>query len=137
LAERAKVIDTEAPAMEEQIRSLKAEIANLTSAIAAGGGVSPAALVEAIRQREESLAVLEGRIRGLKTVPDIIGLETRRMEREARERLANFQQLHQNGVELEDPRELLYDMMIGAATKTIGKAEIASTLRSLVVPPTE
>jgi len=45
--------------------------------------------------------------------------------------------LHQNGVELEDLRELLYDVMINAATKTIGKAEIASALRSLVVSSTE
>ena len=45
--------------------------------------------------------------------------------------------LDQNGVELGDPRELLYDVMINTAMKTIGKAEIASTLRSLVVPPAE
>jgi death-on-curing protein len=45
--------------------------------------------------------------------------------------------LHQNGVEIEDPAGLLYDLMIGAATKTIGKEQIAATLRSLVVPPSE
>jgi death-on-curing protein len=45
--------------------------------------------------------------------------------------------LHQNGVEVEDPDEQLYDVMIGAATKAIGKPQIAATLRSLVVPTTE
>ena len=45
--------------------------------------------------------------------------------------------LHQNGVEIDDPRELLYDVMIGAATKAIGKPQIAATLRSLVVPASE
>jgi death-on-curing protein len=42
--------------------------------------------------------------------------------------------LHQNGVEVDDPAGLLYDVMIGAAAKTIGKTQIAATLRLLVVP---
>ena len=45
--------------------------------------------------------------------------------------------LHQNGVETDDPREVLYDVMIGAATKAMRKLQIAATLRSLVVPPSE
>jgi prophage maintenance system killer protein len=36
--------------------------------------------------------------------------------------------LHQNGVEIDDPGGVLYDVMIGAATKAIGKPEIAATL---------
>ena len=42
--------------------------------------------------------------------------------------------LHQNGVALDDPGEMLYDVMISVATKTIGKPEIATTLRSLLNP---
>jgi len=45
--------------------------------------------------------------------------------------------LHQNGVETDDPRELLYDVMIGAATKAMHKPQIAATLRSLVAPLSE
>jgi death on curing protein len=45
--------------------------------------------------------------------------------------------LHQNGVEVDDLRGQLYDVMIGAATKAIGKPQIGATLRSLVVPPSE
>jgi death-on-curing protein len=45
--------------------------------------------------------------------------------------------LHQNGVEIDDPGERLYDVMIGAATKAIGKPQIAATLRSLVVSLSE
>jgi death-on-curing protein len=45
--------------------------------------------------------------------------------------------LYQNGVDVEDPGAQLYDIMIGAATKVIGKAQIAATLRSLVVSPSE
>lgn len=45
--------------------------------------------------------------------------------------------LHQNGVEIDDPGELLYDVMIGAATKAIGKPQIAATLRSLIVPSSD
>jgi len=41
---------------------------------------------------------------------------------------------HQNGVGLDDPDERLCDLMIGIATKAIGKTEIAAILRSLVVP---
>jgi death-on-curing protein len=40
--------------------------------------------------------------------------------------------LHQNGVEVDDPTEQLYDLMIDVATKAIGKPKIAATLRSLV-----
>jgi death on curing protein len=40
--------------------------------------------------------------------------------------------LHQNGVEVEDPGEVLYDLMIGAATKAIGKNQMAATIRALV-----
>ena len=45
--------------------------------------------------------------------------------------------LHQNGVEVDDPSEQLFDVMMGAATKAIGKPQIAATLRSLVVRPSE
>jgi site-specific DNA recombinase len=93
LAERAKVLDIETPVLEEQIARLKAEIANLTAAIAAGGGGTVGALVQAIRDREQTVAMLDSRLRGLKAAPDIIGLETRRMEKEARDRLASFQRL--------------------------------------------
>jgi site-specific DNA recombinase len=51
--------------------------------------------VQAIRAREESLAFFEGRLRGLRRAPNIIGLETRRMEKEARQRMESFQQLVQ------------------------------------------
>jgi hypothetical protein len=81
------------PVLEEQIARLKAEIANLTVAIAAGGGGTVGALVQAIRDREQTVAMLDSRLRGLKAAPDIIGLETRRMEKEARDRLASFQRL--------------------------------------------
>lgn len=43
--------------------------------------------------------------------------------------------LHQNGVETDDPREVLYDVMIGAATKAVHKLEIVTTLRSVIVRP--
>ena len=43
--------------------------------------------------------------------------------------------LHQNGIVVEDPEEELYDVMIGLATKTLGKPQLASTLRSLITPP--
>lgn len=45
--------------------------------------------------------------------------------------------LDQNGVDVDDPAGLLYDLMISVAAKTIGKPQIAATLRRLVVPPSE
>jgi len=44
---------------------------------------------------------------------------------------------NQNGVEIDDPGELLYQVMLDAAAKTIGKTQIAATLRSLAAPSTE
>jgi death on curing protein len=40
--------------------------------------------------------------------------------------------LHQNGIEVFDPGEVLHDVMIKLATKELGKAQIAAVLRSLV-----
>jgi death-on-curing protein len=42
----------------------------------------------------------------------------------------------QNGVAIDDPGELLYQVMLDAAAKTIGKKQIAATLRSLAAPST-
>jgi len=42
--------------------------------------------------------------------------------------------ISQNGSALDDTDERLYDLMIGVATKAIGKPEIATTLRSLIAP---
>jgi len=42
--------------------------------------------------------------------------------------------LHKNGIVVEDPEEVLYDVMIGLATKALGKPQLASTLRSLITP---
>jgi death-on-curing protein len=40
--------------------------------------------------------------------------------------------LHQNGIEVLDPGELLHDVMIKVATKEMGKPQIATALRSLI-----
>jgi death-on-curing protein len=40
--------------------------------------------------------------------------------------------LHQNGIEVLDPGEVLHDVMIRLATKELEKAQIAAVLRSLV-----
>ena len=45
--------------------------------------------------------------------------------------------LHQNGIDVDDPDERLYDVMIKIATKTIGKPEIATTLRALIAPASD
>ena len=93
LADRAKSTDAETPAIEEQVGKLKGEIANLTAAIAVGGAGTPQALVQAVREREEAVAALVARLRALRVAPEVISLETRRMEREARARLTDFRGL--------------------------------------------
>jgi death-on-curing protein len=40
--------------------------------------------------------------------------------------------LHQNGIEVRDPGEALYETMLKVAEKAIGKPEIASLLRTLI-----
>jgi hypothetical protein len=92
LAERAATTETELPALEAQLRTFKVEISNLTNAIATGAA-APQAVIRAISEREATATDLEGRIRVLRAAPGVIGLEVRRMEREALARLNDFQGL--------------------------------------------
>lgn len=110
LDERMRVADTETPAIEEQVGKLRGEIANLTAAIATGGAGALPSLVAAIKQREETVTVLEGRLRGLRAAPDVIGMETRRMEKEAQNRLQDLRALtHRNPEEARRALEALLD----------------------------
>lgn len=95
VADRAKQSDNQAPTLAVQVRKLNGEIANLTTAIATGGAGTPVAMMQAVREREARVAALEAQISALGTTPQVIGLETRRMEKEARARLTEFRSLLQ------------------------------------------
>lgn len=91
MTDRIRTTGAEVETMESEAKRLRVEIANLVSAIAAGGAkanLDP--LVEAVAQRQERASLLEGRIRAAKAAPEAIARELERAETEARSRLADF-----------------------------------------------
>lgn len=92
LAERAARVDDELPAIEGEVRRLRAEIERLAEAIATSA-TKPAALVKALDQREERLQALEARARAARAAPSALDLEVRRLERSARTRLAAMREI--------------------------------------------
>jgi site-specific DNA recombinase len=105
-----RAVDTETPAIAAQTAKLKTEIANLAAAIATGTAGTPTALVAAIKDREDRITALEARLRGLRAAPDLIGMETRRMEKEAKRRLTDLRSLtERNPAEARHALEALLD----------------------------
>jgi site-specific DNA recombinase len=89
LTDRARCANTDVEGLEADAKRLRAEIANLVSALAIGAG-QPGPIVEAVAERQEKLSTLEARIRAAKTAPEAITAELNRLEREARQRLRDF-----------------------------------------------
>ena len=89
IAERFKTIDTEGPALELEATRLRGEIERLVMALATIDQ-KPEAVIRGIAERQEQLSALEARMRAAKAAPDVLNLEVRRLEKEARQRLADF-----------------------------------------------
>src|SRR5262249_28286439 len=70
-ADRTRSDLAEVTEMEAEAKRLRTEIGNLVLAIA-GAATQPAALVEAVSQRQEKLSTLDARIRSAKTAPGAI-----------------------------------------------------------------
>lgn len=88
LSERSKQPNTERADLAAEARKLRAEIDRLVAAIAAGTA-SPT-LGKAIEQREARLSEVNARLDVLSTAPGVIDFEVRRLEKEARTRLADL-----------------------------------------------
>jgi site-specific DNA recombinase len=91
LAERASTVDVERPRFEAEARKLEKEIASLVAAIASGD--PPAALVQAISDKEKRRNDLLARMEAMKAAPAAVDMEAKRLEQEARRRLSDFSAL--------------------------------------------
>jgi cell division protein FtsB len=87
IVERTRVAEfDEAPKLEAQIKTLRAEQTNLAQAIAMAKGFLPT-LVTELERRQEQVAALEARLAVLKAAPSVLSLEVRRLEKETVNRL--------------------------------------------------
>jgi site-specific DNA recombinase len=89
--ERTRGARQELPGLEDEQRRLRAELDRLVGALASGAASS--AVMGAIADRETMLRAVEKRIAAAAVPVDTIHLGARRMEREARARLDDFQGL--------------------------------------------
>jgi septal ring factor EnvC (AmiA/AmiB activator) len=89
LADRAVSTTAQTPQLEKEAAGLRAEIGRIVTAIASTDN-PPAPLVSALSERQERLDALDARLRAVKAAPAAIELEVRRMEAEAKKRIADM-----------------------------------------------
>lgn len=87
---RSSTSATEVEDLRKQAANLRKEIDRFVCAIASSD-TPPTALVKALSEREEQVRGVDARIRVLQTAPSALDLEVRRLEKTAREKLAEFQ----------------------------------------------
>ena len=88
LAERAKTTTSDVPQLEKEATQLRTEIGRFVLALASTDQ-KPEAIVRAVAERQEQLSALEARLRVTRAAPEAIQLEVRRMEVEAKQRIAD------------------------------------------------
>lgn len=99
ISEATQRTATEIPELERKAAKLRAEIHRLGEAVVSTT-TPPAQLVRMMSEREKSLTELEAQIATARTAPSVLDLEVRRVEREARKRLADLRgALQRNPVE--------------------------------------
>jgi DNA repair exonuclease SbcCD ATPase subunit len=76
----------------------------------------PKIIVEKITEREEKLTELQARIASMKTAPQVLDLEARRMEKEARERIADLRAVMSR--KPEEAKQVLAALLDGKLTFT-------------------
>ncbi|HEY3235596.1 MAG TPA: hypothetical protein VGJ84_12835 [Polyangiaceae bacterium] len=77
--------------LETEARRLRNEIDRLVQALASG--TESPSIAKAIGEREQQLSEVKARLQVMKAAPSVLDLEVRRMEKEARSRLADLQEL--------------------------------------------
>jgi site-specific DNA recombinase len=115
LAARSRSSNQELPALEKQARKLRAEIERLGESLLASDA-KPAVIVKMISAREAELHKVEARIAMAKVAPSVLDLETRRLEKEAKARLADVRALLAGSPE--DARRALETLLDGPLTVT-------------------
>ncbi len=96
LAARSDQPNTERDELEAEARQLRGELDRLVMALATGAE-SPT-IAGAIGEREKRLTAVRARVEAIAVAPSVLDLEVRRLEKEARSRLANFQRLLSSNV---------------------------------------
>lgn len=89
LAQRAQTQDAELPRLTVQAKELRREIDKLAEALLTSDEKS-ATVMRLISEREKRLADLDAHIAVARTAPSVLDMEVRRMEAEARRRLADL-----------------------------------------------
>ncbi len=115
VAERAKTSNGDLPRLEAEAVELRDQLSRLTDAIAMGGGELPS-LVTSIKDRQERLTTLLTRITQSKAAPSGILTEVKRLEREAKKRLADLQGTFERNPQ--EARRLMEALLKGKLTFT-------------------
>jgi site-specific DNA recombinase len=86
LAERLETMNGDTPRLEAEAQRLKGEIDKLARALLSTDD-KPHTIVKMMAEREASLAAIRAQLVSMKTAPQVLDLEARRMEKEARRRI--------------------------------------------------
>lgn len=98
LADRSTKTDMEIPDLEKRAKQIKTEIERLGAALLATNE-PPHHVLRMMSEREKDLATVEARLNTLKVAPSVLDLEVRRLEKEARQRLADLRGLMERNPE--------------------------------------
>ena len=104
-------------ALVAEVEKLDVELARLATAIAAGGTLS--ALLEAVKDRERQKAQLTQQLNALNGAQQVGQLDPRRLEKDLRARLADWQGLLQRHVP--QARQILKKLLVGRLVFTPNK----------------
>ncbi len=113
LAAQSTATANEGQALVKEAVKLRAEIDRLVDALACSAA-KPASIVAGITERQGRLDTLEARLRAAQAAPEAIGLTVRRLEKQARENLADFAALANMGPA--EARKLLANLLDGPLT---------------------
>jgi site-specific DNA recombinase len=91
IAARTEAPNAEREELETEAKRLRGELDRLVMALASG--VESPTIATAIGEREKRLSEVRARLEVIAVAPSVLDLEVRRLEREARTRLADFQTL--------------------------------------------
>jgi hypothetical protein len=100
--------------LEDERAKLAKEIDRMAEAVATSPNV--AVLAKKLSERQARLNELDARIQVLKTAPNVIDLEVRRLEKATRERLAKLHETMHGSIE--EARQVLHSVLEGGLTMT-------------------
>ncbi len=115
LSARMGTLNEDVPRLEAEARRLKKEIAKLADSLLCTKE-KPRIIVEKIAEREEKLNELQARIASMRTAPQVLDLEARRMEKEARRRIADLRAVMARNPE--EAKRVLVALLDGKLTFT-------------------